>query len=59
MKIIMLETGETAEVNESYGARLIEQGKAIAPIAKKEEAKPQPKAEEKGEAKPEKKRAKD
>ena len=29
MKVIMIATGEIAEVNESYGARLIEQGKAV------------------------------
>jgi hypothetical protein len=59
MKVIMIATGEIAEVNESYGARLIEQGKAVMAPAKKEAPKPQLKAEEKAEPKPEKKRAKE
>lgn len=42
MKVKLLNTGEIIEVNESYGARLIEQGKAVIdktpapkPVAKK------------------------
>lgn len=31
MKVIMLDTKKTVEVNDSYGARLVEQGKAILP----------------------------
>lgn len=35
MKVIILATGKTEEHNDSYGARLIEQGKAIpAPVPK-------------------------
>lgn len=29
MKVLILKEGETAEVNDSYGARLIEQGMAV------------------------------
>lgn len=29
MKVLIIKTDELAEVNESYGARLIEQGKAV------------------------------
>ena len=29
MKVLMLKTGEKAEYNDSYGTRLIEQGKAV------------------------------
>ena len=38
MKIKILETGEIFDVNDSYGCRLIEQGKAVIEI------KPAPKA---------------
>lgn len=38
MKLIILATGKTEEVNESFGLRLIEQGKAVlAPEAPEEE----------------------
>lgn len=44
MKVMILKTGKTQTVSASYGARLIEQGKAIlapaAPKRKKVEAKP-------------------
>ena len=30
MKVLIIKDGEELEVNESYGARLIEQGKAVA-----------------------------
>ena len=29
MKVLILKTGKTAEVNDSYGARMIEQGRAV------------------------------
>lgn len=29
MKVLILKNSETAEVNDSYGARLIEQGRAV------------------------------
>ena len=51
MKVILIATGETVEVNDSYGSRLYEQGKAIP--APKKAAKAEPKEEEKAE--PEKK----
>lgn len=38
MKVLILKGGEELEVNESYGARLIEQGKAVVIPAKAEEA---------------------
>ena len=45
MRVKLFETGEAQEVSESYGRRLIEQGKAaLAPANKKTE----PKAKEKG-----------
>ena len=46
--VLILQSGETAEVNDSYGARLIEQGKAVV-IQTKAEKKP---AEEKTAEKP-------
>ena len=50
MKVLILKNSETAEVNDSYGARLIEQGKAVA-IPAGAEGKPEPaaKAEPKAE----------
>ena len=39
MKVVILKTGKTEEVNDSYGGRLIEQGKAVLPEADKEAAK--------------------
>lgn len=36
MKVIILATGKTATLDDGYGARLIEQGKAVlAPVAEK------------------------
>lgn len=50
MKVTILKTGEELEVNESFGARLIEQGQAV--VAKKTaKAVQQTPAEEKGNAK--------
>lgn len=46
MKVILIATGETVEVNDSYGSRLFEQGKAV-PAPKK--SAPAPKAEVKKE----------
>lgn len=44
MKVIFLRTGETENYNESYGTRLIEQGKAVlAPIPQR---KPEVKTED-------------
>ena len=40
MKITMTKTGETLEVNDSYGARLIEQGRAVLSREPKEKEKP-------------------
>ena len=40
MKITMTKTGETLEVNDSYGARLIEQGRAVMSREPKEQEKP-------------------
>ncbi|MDD3881895.1 MAG: hypothetical protein PHI27_06550 [Eubacteriales bacterium] len=48
MKVKLLKTGETVTVNDSYGARLIEQGKAVyadkesksGPVKKEAAAKP-------------------
>lgn len=52
MKLTILETGETAEVEQAYGERLVEQGKAVAaPRAGKAEvatAKKVPETEEPG-----------
>ncbi len=59
MKVIMIATGGIVEVNESYGARLMEQGKAVIAPVKKEALKPQSKSGTKIEEKPEKKRAKE
>lgn len=42
MKVLILSSQTVEEVNDSYGARLIEQGKAVIP----------PQAEEKAEEKP-------
>lgn len=40
MRVLILATGKTEEHNESYGARLIEQGRAVlAPAEKKATAK--------------------
>ena len=39
MKVVILKTGKTEEVNDSYGGRLIEQGKAVLPEADKEAVK--------------------
>lgn len=39
MKILDLKTGDTVEVNDSYAARLIEQGKAVIPEKPKKAAK--------------------
>ena len=50
MKVLLLKEKETFECNESYGARLIEQGKAI--LLPPEEAKPAP-AQKKAEPQPE------
>ena len=36
MKVLILKDGETVDVNDSYGARLIEQGKAVVIPAKAE-----------------------
>ena len=36
MKVLILKDGETVDVNDSYGARLIEQGKAVVITAKAE-----------------------
>ena len=50
MKVILIATGETVEVNDSYGSRLFEQGKALlapAKPAKKKEPEEEPKAEPK------------
>lgn len=51
MKVTILKTGEELEVNESFGARLIEQGQAV--VAKKTAKAVQQTApaEEKGNAK--------
>ncbi len=40
MKVLILKDGKTAEVNDSYGARMIEQGKAVIPP--KDEPKEEP-----------------
>ena len=49
MKVKIIKTGETAEYNDSYAARLIEQGKAIeAPAEVKKPAAAKPAAEKKG-----------
>lgn len=40
MKVLILKGGEELEVNDSYGARLIEQGKAVV-IPPKAEKKPE------------------
>lgn len=47
MKVLILATGRTEEHNDSYGARLIEQGRAVpAPAERKSTAKkPQTKKE--------------
>lgn len=47
MRVLILATGKTEEHNDSYGARLIEQGRAVlVPTEKKPAAKkPQPKKE--------------
>lgn len=47
MRVLILATGKTEEHNDSYGARLIEQGRAVpAPAEKKPAAKkPQTKKE--------------
>ena len=53
MKVILIATGETVEVNDSYGSRLFEQGKAVpapkksAPAPKAEAKKEEPEAEPK------------
>lgn len=47
MKVKILKTGETKEVNESYGARLVEQGQAI--VVATTPAKTTPKKTGKGE----------
>ena len=36
MKVLILADGKAAEVNDSYGARLIEQGKSVIPPKAKE-----------------------
>nr|DAW25072.1 MAG TPA: hypothetical protein [Caudoviricetes sp.] len=53
MKVRMVKTGETATVNNSYGLRLIEQGKAVAIPEKKRTAS----AEKKGSESPAKEKA--
>lgn len=50
MKVLILKDGETAEVNDSYGARLIEQGRAVvipskAAKQRTEQPEPAPEAE--------------
>ena len=40
MKVLILADGKAAEVNDSYGARLIEQGKAVVILTQAEEKKP-------------------
>lgn len=39
MRVKILDTGKTAEVNDSYGARLVEQGKAVVERTKQASAK--------------------
>ena len=39
MKVLILATGKTEEYNDSYGARLIEQGRAVLAPEKKPTAK--------------------
>jgi len=48
VKIRMLKSGEVVEVNAEYGARLIEQGRAVLHVCPEQPAQ----AEEKAEAKP-------
>ena len=62
MKVILIATGETVEVNGSYGSRLFEQGKAVpapkksAPAPKTEVKKEEPEAEPKEKPKTAKKK---
>ena len=50
MKVIELATRQPIDVNDSYGARLIEQGKAVA-VPRKDKSEPAPEAETKSEGK--------
>lgn len=38
MKVLILADGKIAEVNDSYGARLLEQGKAVIPAKTEKKA---------------------
>lgn len=42
MKVLDMGTGKTVDVNDAYGARLIEQGKAVLPCAHKEKPPEEP-----------------
>ena len=58
MKVLLLRENETFECNESYGARLIEQGKAILLPPEEEKPVPAPKKAEPAEEKSEKNKGK-
>lgn len=52
MKVIMINTGKTEEYNESFAARLVEQGKAV--LVTKAEKPVKKEAEKKADKEPEK-----
>lgn len=59
MKVKIIKTGKTEEVNDSYGARLVEQGKAVIDHTKQKAAKAEKSAEQPAaEGKPAKKSGK-